>query len=357
VIVFRYISRTFVRSLAAALGGMTAIYLIIDYADRAKWYNGNGWLKAVIELYLCKLALVTYQLAPAGIALGAAIAMSSLRKTSEITAMRALGRGPITLLWPIGIVAVIVAGLLTFAEDRVVARANERAEEINHYVFNRWGDWTTYHHEKKWYRGTNNRIYYLGHFEGAGFREVTIYDLSPQFELLRRIDAEKIEPLPDGRWRFVNAVTRTFHGEESMREVREAEHFEQLPEDVQLFRVKTGRPAQQRRWELRSQIDVRRKLGLPYREWEVSYFERLAYQFAGIPAALIGASLALRRNRKGHLTAALAEGFGVTIGLWAASVFARTLALSEHISPFWGGFAPFALCAVVATIAVWRWAR
>jgi lipopolysaccharide export system permease protein len=211
VIVFRYVSSSFLRALTAALVGMSSIYLIIDFADRAKQYTGPGIFKALVVLYTCKLALIVYQLAPAALGLAGAIAMSSLRKTNEVTALQALGRGPGTFLWPLGLCAALFALTLTLAEDRVVAPATEKAEAITFGVFpSGWGDWSRYHLEKKWYRGQNNRIYYLGHFEGAGFRDVTIYDLTPDFRLNRRVDADQIEPLPDGRWRFLNATTRTF---------------------------------------------------------------------------------------------------------------------------------------------------
>ena len=97
--------------------------------------------------------------------------------------------------------------------------------------------------------------------------------------------------------------------------------------------------------------------GRTYTRREIAERAGMLSQFAGVPAALIGAALALRRNRKGHLTMALGEGFAVTIGLWTASVFSRTLAMSEHISPFWGGFGPFAVCTLLAVYAVRKWAR
>ena len=358
MIVFRYVARAYLVALGGALGGMTAIYLIIDFADHAKQYKGPGWIKAVCLLYLCKLALVTYQLAPAALGLAGAVSISALRRTSEITALRALGRSTAAFFIPIAVCAAVVAAAMTIAEDQVVSRANEKAEEIALNVFHSWGDWTRYHVEKRWYRGANDRVYYLGHFEGAGFRDVTIYDLTPDFRVSRRVDAQRIEPMPDGRWRFVNAVTRSFpqHGDDPMEEITHAEQFEQLPDDVELFRVKTGRPAQQRRWELPAQIQVRKKLGLPFREWEVSYWERLAYQLAGIPAALVGAALALRPRRKGHLTQAIGEGFGITLSLWMIEIVCRTQALAGHVAPVVAGFAPTVVVALAA-IAWVRWAR
>lgn len=352
MITARYIARAYVGALVAALAGMSALYLIVDFADRAKFYEGAGWLTAVVELYACKLALVVYQLAPAGLGLGAAIAMSGLRKTGEVTALRALGRGPGTFAWPVGLVALAIGLAITALEDRVVVPANYRAEEITALRFHRWGDWSAYHNTKRWFRGQNNRVYFLGRLAGQGFADVTLYDLTPDFRLARRIDARSLEPMPDGQWKLSQVVTRTFAPDATMHEVREDERLERFPEDVQLFRVKTGRPQQLKREDLPPQIALREKLGLPSREFELALQERRAYQLVGVPAALIGLSLALRRNRRGHLTAAISEGFAVTIGLWTLTVLARTLSLAGHLPPLAAGWLPLTVASLVAAAAL-----
>ena len=97
---------------------------------------------------------------------------------------------------------------------------------------------------------------------------------------------------------------------------------------------------------------MRRRLGLPSSEWELALRERQAYQATGMPAALIGMALALRRNRKGHLTAATAEGFCITLGLWGASAISRTLAIAGHLPALLGGVFPFLLASIVAVVAI-----
>lgn len=352
----RYVARGYVFAMCAALAALTILFLIIDFADRAKIYTGAGWLLAVVELYACKAAVTAYQLAPAGLALGAAIAMSGLRRTGEVTALRALGRTPATFAVPVAIVSGVTAGALFLLEDPVVVRANYRAEEITVQRFHRWGDWVTYHHDRRWFRGKGERMYYLGRIDDAGFADVTVYELTKEFRLARRIDASRMEPTADGAWLLRHAVTRTFAGDTPMTEVREDERIERFPDDVREFRVKKGRPSQIRRREIPEQIAARRRVGLPTREWELALHERRAYQLAGIPAALLGMGLALRPRRRGHLTAAIAEGFVVTIALWGANAVCRTLTLAGHFDPIVGGWLPSVLVCVAAAIAV-RFAR
>lgn len=356
MIVFRYIVQRFLVAFVAALVGLCALYLIVDFADRVKIYSVSLAAK-VAELYWNKTITVVYQLAPAALGLAGAICMSSLRRTGEVTALRALGRGRMTFALPVALMAAVVGVALFAMEDGVVAPASRRAEDITANVFKRWGDWGAFHFHRKWFRGDGGTVYRLGRHEGTGFADVSVYELDPDtYRMNRRIDAARIVPAHDRCWRVESAVVRTFPADGPMRE----EHFDAREEcftdDLQMFRVKTGRPSQLRRDELPDEIVLRERLGLPSLEWRLALHERRAYQLAGIPSALFGAALALRPGRRGHLTAAIGEGFGITIFLWGASVIARTLTLGGHLAPVVGGFLPLALASLAAVLA-WRSAR
>lgn len=352
MIVFRYVARHFASALVASLVGLCTVFLIVDFADRAKFYSGDGWFGAVVELYLCKLATTAHQLGPAALALGAAIGVSALRKRGEVTALRALGRGPWTFALPVAVVAALFGTTMFFAEDPIVVPASYRAEAITALKFHKWGDWKDYHHDKRWYRGESGIIYDLGRMETEGFSNVTVYELDPDFRLVRRIDTPRLRPGADGAWVLENAVFRSFTPDGAMHERYEHLANERFPDDLDEFRVKTGRPSQLRRRELPAQIAARQKLGLPSLEWELALQERRAYHLMGVPVAVLGAGLALRRNRKGHLTTAIAEGFGVTLGLWAMTALAKTLTLSGHLSTVVGGWLPFVVACLACAWAM-----
>lgn len=355
MISFRYVARAFVVASISAMLGMSGLILLIDFADRAKIYTGPGWLIAVAELYACKFAMFAYQIAPAAAGLAAAVAISGLRQRGEITALRSLGRGPGVFAWPVALCAALFAVVFSVAEDPVVVPANYRAEEITTGRFNRWGDWATYHRHRQWFRSQDgSTIFRLGRLDGTGFADVTLLELDESFRLQRRIDARRIEPVADGAWRFEQPVIRTFAADGAMTESRRAQSIETFEDDLGLFRLRTGRPSQLRRDELPEQIELRKRLGLPSREWELALHERRAYQATAIPTALLGMALALRPRRRGHLTTALAEGLGVTIALWSLNVLSKTLTLAEHLSPFVGGWLPLGIASAAAAVALWK---
>jgi lipopolysaccharide export system permease protein len=352
VITFRYLATRYFLAAMVALLAVCSIYLIIDFADRAKFYSGPGWIRDVLELYGLKAIVEINQLLPAALAIGAAVAMSGLRRNGEITALWALGRGPLTFVGPVAFVSGLCGLLLFLGQDSVVSPANMKAEEISALRFHRWGDWGLYHRQQSWFHGDGGRVFYLGHVDGEGFADVTIYDLSPEFRLATRTDAAKIEPLGGGNWRLIDVDQRAFGEHSTITETRFAQKIEHFTEDLNEFRIRSGHPSQVPLKDLPVEIALRQRLGLPSKEWELALHERRAYQATGIPAALLGMALALRPRRRGHLTAATAEGFCVTLALWAASAVSRTLAIGGHLPPLLGGTLPLMLALIGAAVAV-----
>src|SRR5207245_10493457 len=107
---------------------------------------------------------------------------------------------------PIAAVTAVLGLLLFFLGERVVVRADARAEEIQVKRFNRWGDWATYHAGASWLRGENGRIYHLGPQRDGGWEPATVLEIATPFRLARRGDARRLEPAGPGRRRLLGAV-------------------------------------------------------------------------------------------------------------------------------------------------------
>ena len=109
------------------------------------------------------------------------------------------------------------------------------------------------------------------------------------------------------------------------------------------------------RWRtLVDQIALRRRLGLPTVDFQLERDNRIAYPFAAVPGALLALALALRRNRKGHVSAALGEAVGVSLLFWAAQGVSWALALSGRVPTEVAAWAPNVLFLAVGIVAVQR---
>ena len=356
---FLHLARRALVAFVGALLAVVLVFLVVDFAENAAAYRGPGWVEAVLELYLHRSAIVAYQTAPAAMLLAAALTASDLRRTREYTAMRALGLGPWRTVLPVLAVAGAVSAGLLVLEDEVVVHATARAEAIMADRFHRSGGFQRGRETRRWFRGANGRrIYHLrGGAEGTGFERVTILDVTPEFKLARRIDAARMTPGEEpGAWLLSDGDERRFDAEGRVTTepfMRRSYHFDEAPG---AFDVRPGRPAQQRRAVLGQQAALRARLGLPSREYELELQQRLAYPLASVPAALVALGLALRRERKGHFTAALMESVSISFVFWGLQGACLSFGLAGRLTPVMAAWLPDLVFAAAGLLAVRRWA-
>lgn len=358
MILFRYGARRMLGAFLVALVGVVGIFLAVDFVDNAAAFTGPGWVTAALRLYAYKAAGVVYLVAPAALILGAGIAASTFRQTREYTAMRSVGLGPWRLAVPVLAVALAAGSALVVLNDAVGVHAAERAEEINAVRFGRGGDMRRFlasREPKRWFRGKDGRrVYHLrGHLPGGGFERVTVYEIGPGFTLARRIDAARMRP-EGGAWRLEEVEDRTFAAEGAMTLERTAARVYRFDEPPEAFSVIPGRPEQMRWRTLLTQISLRRRLGLQVATFELERYRRLAYPLAGVPGALLALALALRRERKGHISAALVESVGVSLLFWGTQGVTEALGLSGRVPTWIAAWAPNVIFLLVGVIAVRR---
>jgi lipopolysaccharide export system permease protein len=351
---FFYVLRAYVKSAVGILAAVLTVFLVVDFVDRARAYTGEGWVWDVLRLYGNKALVATQQLGPAALLLAAGATVSTLRKRGEVTALRALTFGPATLYVPIGLCAVVAClGLIAFDETLVV-KASRRVDEISTQRFNRWGDWRLYYTPKQWFRRGEHVFFLRAGSAEDGFRDVAILTITPGFQLSRRVDAEAMYPLAGTRWRLTGVVERSFAPDGSTR-VRTLDEVEyELGVPASSFRIRPGRPEQMRASDLREQIVARAEVGLASRQYELTLHNRFAYPMAGFPAALLAVGLALRPNRRGHLTAAIVEGLLIAVTMWGLMVVCRTLVMTERLAPMVAAWLPSVVLSVAAVVLYLR---
>ncbi|HVP67433.1 MAG TPA: LptF/LptG family permease [Anaeromyxobacteraceae bacterium] len=354
---FLHIARRALAAFTGALVAVVLLFLVVEASENANLFRGEGWLAGALEFYLNRAAAVAWQTAPAAMLLGASLAASGLRTTREYDAMRALGFGPWRVAAPILAVAGLVAvGMIAF-DDLVAAGAAARADEIVATRFQGGSGFRRWHEPKRWFRGRGGRrIYDLrGAVEGGGFERVTILELTDDFHLERRIDAARMLPGPSGDWILEDGEERTFWPEDAFRMDGFERRSYRFDEDPEAFAVRPGSPAQMRRALIGAQIAVRRRLGLATTDYELEWQRKLAYPCAAVPAALVALALALRRDRRGNVTASLVESVGVSVVFWGLQGLAWSLGRSGRLGPAAAAWAPDAVLLASGLWGLRRW--
>lgn len=342
-ILSRYLASTYARTAIATLLGVVAVVLLIDVADRAYSFRGPNWFWNVLRLYANLSVDFAYQVAPSALLLAAGITASGLRQTGELTAFHALGNSPRRLMAVILLTCAVGCGFLVGLNEWVVVDAARSVEEIKVRNFGRKA--SLHMQAQRWFR-SENRIYNLRDFDGSAFVDVSLYEMTPDFRLQKRIDASSMAPAEDGSWTFRDARISTFEGGERVGFERHETLGLFLPESSTDFRIRQGNPRQMSLSALYDQIGAREKLGLSTVEFAHELHNRLAYPFSAVPGAFLALILALRRNRKGHLATALAEGIVVSLVTFVLLTVFRVFSYTGALPPVVAAWSPLLILGV-----------
>ena len=348
----RYIGRRVAGTFLAVLGASLGIVLAVDFADHANQFTGPGWGRAAALLYACKAAVMGYQLAPAALLVAVELAIASLKRRGEITAIRALGVSPWIVLLPCLVVGTALAAGLFVADESIVGRAGRKADEITTRRFQVWGDYSVWFGQRRWFR-SGRTVYFLRDVgSDDSYENVSVFELTPGFRLSRRLDADSIRPLPDGKWQVRNGSLRTIDGAGGSTVTEIANGAVALEEPARSFAVRSGRPDQLRLGELRQEIDERRAVGLRDTPYIVELQAKLTHPILAVPIAAIGAALSLRQRRRDAVAVAMVEGLGASAVIWIGIVAAKGASLSGRLAPWAGPWLLLAIAVVAAAALV-----
>jgi lipopolysaccharide export system permease protein len=352
-LLFRHLGVMYLRLASTIFGGVLTVFLVADFVDRAKSYNGPNWIRDVLVLYGYKAVVAGHQLAPAALLLGAGALVAVLRSKGELTAIQALGFSRWTLYGPVLVVSCVVAVGLVVLDESVVGRASRRVDEITTLRFHRWGDWRSFYGRKQWFRQGDRILHLQDGSADEGFRGITVLTLDAAFALTERLEADTMTHLEGTRWRLTGVSVRTFDGRAGSRIRSLPDGAFELGVDRSDLSIRAGRPEHMSSRVLEEQIRARRRVGLSDRLFSLALHNRVAVPLMAVPAALLALALALRAGGKG-ITAVLMQGLLVTLALWGLMVVARGLVLGGRLSPPVAAWAPVLLLALTA-LAMARW--
>ncbi len=347
----RYIVKLYLACVALTASAVLLVFLVIDFGDRLKLYVG-AHAADVLELYLCKIAVTLVQLLPAAMLLGTGIALTTLKRRGELDAMRSIGVSPRAIVAPMLVCAALLGAALSVFDERVASKAGARIDHLMVERFGVWGDWRYYYANQQWLR-LGPSVFRVSSAGRDGIRGVTVFRISPGFALEQRVDAEAMQPLPNGAFELEEARIHDYTSEPHLV-VRSKEQTRFTLADAGAFALKPGRPEQMSSVELAEQERLRAIAGLPTVRHALARHGRYSQPLLGAAGALLAAGLALRRARRAALTVALIEGLAVSAGLWGLVVVGRALALSERVAAPAGAWAPLLVLLAAGALLLWR---
>ncbi len=324
-ILTRYLISTYLRMLGLCLGSFVAIYLVIDILEKISRFAKNGPNPFdVISFFIWKVPEIVSQVLPLAVLMATMLALGSLARSSELTAMRSCGVSIAQITMPLLLVAAVVSSAAFILGEFVVPRTFAQMKYVEDIKIYRKNPATFFRQQNIWYRD-NDVILQARLFEPATqqLRGVTIWRLGGGLQPQIRIEAEN-GSFAGSSWLFRDLVIQEF-GPAATITTRRAK---ELPLELGLrltdLKVLEKFADSMGFRDLRRYCDKLKSGGYDATRYLVQMHSRLSLPCASLVMAFLGIPFALRGSR----SSGIAIGIGISIAIGVSYHISNAFLLS-----------------------------
>ncbi|HVR28171.1 MAG TPA: LptF/LptG family permease [Thermoanaerobaculia bacterium] len=357
----RYVLRRFTSVGLIVLGAAVTLYLIVDLTELTRYVLENEIpAELVVEHYQYYSLQIVYTIAPIVVLLTTLITFGLLSRSSEITAMKALGVSLYRLAVPVVVAGVVVGAAAAFLDFTILPVTNARTAELRRLIKG--------HEEPAGLRRATRQWFYSQAEDGGGF----IYNylhFNPQRRLLQRFQAFRFDPghrltghlyaselrLVGSAWVLLDGWSRALDGPRVVR-------YRELPGPIRLdlrlgpefFSTEVKSSQEMNYRELREYVTRITASGQWVPDLQTQLHNKVAAPVVCLVMVLVALPFAFRFGRQGAL---YGVGIAILLGivLQVVIAFFTTLGEAAVLPPWiaaWGPNLLFSLLSLYLFLGV-----
>jgi len=340
----RYLIRTYLSATTTCLAAFISIYLVVDFLERfRKFSRADAHASDIFLYFLCKIPEIIFQIAPMAVLMGTILAIGTLAKNSEITAMRSSGVSLFQLGRPFLATAAGISLLLLFMQEFITPIANEKMNYIEQVVVKKRGPAAFFRQDNIWLRD-GNLILQAKIFnpETSTLKGITIWEIGAGFRPVSRIDALSGTPAQGG-WQL-SGTRKTYFSDSGTVDSSSSRNSLFAKLDLVAADLKdVARSAEDMGFsDLRRYCKTISETGYDATRYLTLLYSKISLPFAALVMAFVGIPFSLRDGRSG--------GAGVGVGVSIAIGFSYFIINSLLLSLGQAGAIPPIIAAWTANI-------
>lgn len=340
-----YILGHFLRYAAISLGVLILLFLTFDFFDRIdNILSDNSDPLLIFQYFLLKIPLNVSLMLPVALMSGVLLALGTLSKNSEITAMRASGLSVFSLIKPLLLFGVLSSFFTVLLNESIVPGAQKRSREIYNIDIKKKDETGTYSQNNIWLRA-GDTFYSIERFDSRNksLEDLTALSVNESFKVRTRSDALRANWLrPAIGWSMRDVMEYHFIPGKGV----DSKKFQVLPLPIaqqpsDFFDVKTD-PYSMSFFELRHWLRQQALNGLDIQGYLPYLYEKLSFPVINIIVILLVSPFAIRSARSGGMALSIIAALVIGFSYYAVHSFGIAFGRAELI--------PAALSAWVANI-------
>ncbi len=350
----RYIIRECLKVLGLCLVVFIGVYLVVDLFERlSRFLEARVAPGMLFRYYIYRIPKIFTEVLPVAMLLASLLSLGSLARNNEVLAMKMGQIGALRIALPcigVGMAASLMAWVTV---EYVAPSASERALDIERTQVRRLPAHRITRDSDIWYRAQDDRFVHISLIEtqSGTIHGMSIFELSPTFELLRRIDAREATFGP-ADW----AVRDGYQLELNRNPIR-ITPFKQmavsLQERPEEFARVARSPEEMSYVQLRQYIDRLVKSGVSATRYLVDLHAKVATALVSLIMTILGVSFGLRTGRSGTM---IWVGVCIPMGFfyYMLLVLGFSLGRGGALPPLVAAWLPNAVFGLAGVASLWR---
>lgn len=345
-----YVVRSWLFYFVLLLLTFAGIYMVFDFfqllGDIVKNHARPG---LVLDYYRYLFPYVVYLMLPLSVLMATLVNFSLLTKSSQITAIKAIGVSLYRIALPVlALGALLSAGMFALG-DQYLPETNQLQSAYRNEIKGRPAQ-TYFRPDVQWIFGQSDRVYNYRFFDPDHnvFANLSVFEFDPaSFTMTRRIYALRAfwEPHIPG-WVLEGGWVRDLNGDKvTAFRTFAVTTFKELDEHPEYFKKEVKTSEQMSAGELRSYIRELRQSGFDVVPLSVQLNRKFSYPLIAFVVGLIGVPFSFTAGRKGALTG-IAVSIGIAIVYWSVSSLFEAMGNLGQLPPAVAAWSPDVLFAV-----------
>ncbi|MCB0343192.1 MAG: LPS export ABC transporter permease LptG [Pseudobdellovibrionaceae bacterium] len=353
-IIDRYIARLFLVYFFVGLAVFTTVYITVDFMSNFVNVDVSG--STILRYYAYWTPGILYQMVPVGCLMATLFTLSSLNRNSELTALFSIGVSLARVSLPILTLITGVCVVSFWLSDTVLPGANQK-KNFTYYVEikKKPGMYSTVKTNRIWYR-SQNVLFNIQTLKSQESRAqgLTMYYFDGAWDLVQVIKAKNVE-IKDREWILSDGVVTLFVPESSFPLTQSfSAKTVLMSDDVSDLTAAANSSDVQSLAQLSAFIKRNKEAGLDTIRYEVDYYAKFGFAFAGLVMSLLGIPFSVGRQRSGGNMANIGIVIGLAVSYWILYSSSITLGRHEILPPVMAALGPNFIMAGAAGFFFYR---
>ena len=315
-----YLGTRYLRMVALAFIGLLGLYYIAEFLDKSdNLFKGQADGRLMLEYLWYSTPRFVAFIVPIATLLAVLGTIGTLTRTSELTVMRACGISIYRAAMPLFALALVWSAILFLLDDRVIARATQKAESLESLIKGQEPRTVNVLVNRHWLGGKDGRIYYYLAYERQRLFGLSVYETqSRPYRLASHTYAARADYRDDGWMGEHGWIQRFPTADQGVREVFSQRSIAvDEPAKFENARVDAGTMTFA---ELREYIEQQSASGFSLTDERVSLHKKIAFPAVTLVMTLLAVPFAVTTGRRGAL-------YGVGLAIMLAIAYFLLMAV------------------------------